>query len=789
MNNQIVGAWYRFTLLGERFLRLEYDPDGKFEDRPSQIILERSLPAPEFSVTDDGKTLVLETAKYRLIYSYVSERRFTANSLVIEAKNNYSAYGASWRYGDRYYGDPPRHNNLFGTTRTLDRADGEVPLEFGLMDKSGHSFFDDDTALLEPDGSVSPRREGTLDTYYVCCAHEYRQTLADFYALSGRPPMLPRWALGNWWSRYWAYTDGEYLALLDRFQKEKLPFSVGVLDMDWHVTKVDPKYGKGWTGYTWNRELFPDPEKFLAQVHERGLHTALNLHPADGIQGCEEQYAAACRVMGTDPASDRAIPFDFTDETFRKAYFEALLHPLEKQGVDFWWIDWQQGRKCAVPGVDPLFLLNHYHHWDMGKNGLILSRFCGLGSQRYPVGFSGDTVASWASLRFQSYFTATAVNAGFPWWSHDIGGFMMGVRDRELAARWVQLGTFSPVLRLHSGKRVFSPKEPWVFGEAAPAIGKFLRLRHALIPYLYTALHRQHTEGAPIIEPLYYRSPEDVKTYPYRGTAYPDPRYRKCELRPENEVTNEYYFGGSLLVCPITAPADEITEHGRFEAYLPAGLYTDFETGKTYAGGRSVILNRPLSQCPVLACAGAIVPLAVQEGNATDNPAALEIRVFPGEGGSYTMYEDGENGASLLTAFRMENGQFTVTPEGDASCVPQKRRYTVVFRGFAPFTPTGSAVESSRYDEKTRSVIAVLRQTDAGEAITLGVSGAKREENADYKERIFDFLQGCTMELQRKEDAFAAVRSIADRAVLLEELYNQHLPARVLECLAEFLTR
>ena len=151
-----------------------------------------------------------------------------------------------------------------------------------------------------------------------------------------------------------------------------------------------------------------------------------------------------------------------------------MLHRgLEDDGVDFWWLDWQSGPHSRVAGIDPLWMLNHFHFLDSARDGrrpLTFSRYAGPGSHRYPVGFSGDTVISWASLAFQPYFTATASNIGYGWWSHDIGGHMFGGKDDELATRWLQLGVFSPILRLHSSANEFTTKEPWTYAPEARAV-------------------------------------------------------------------------------------------------------------------------------------------------------------------------------------------------------------------------------------------------------------------------------------------------------------------------------
>lgn len=750
-NACIQGDCYRFTLLTERLLRLEYDPEGNFEDRPSQAVINRNFPVPEYHIREENGRLELDTKHFHLIYYYGKEKRFNENSLIIEAKNNFTNYGGRWHFGATHYGDPPRHHNLLGTARTLDRANGSIPLEHGLMDSSGRSFFDGShTALFGADGSLQTRRPGTVDVYYVCCQRDYTETLQDFYQLTSRPPMLPRYALGNWWSRYHAYSAEEYTALMDRFEAENIPLSMAVLDMERHITDADPKYGKGWTGYTWNKNLFPDPEGFLQSLHKRGLHTCLNLHPADGVQGCEEAYPQMAAATGADPTKDEPVPFDMTDPKFTQANFDFLMHPLEEQGVDHWWIDWQQGRKCAIPNMDPLWLLNHHHYVDNcrnGKRGLILSRYAGLGAHRYPAGFSGDTISTWESLDFQAYFTSSASNVGFSFWSHDIGGFTGGVRDAELFIRWVQLGVFSPFLRLHSTTNPFSSKEPWNFGDAAkPILADWLRLRHKLLPYIYTEVYRQHNQLIPLIRPAYY-------AYPHAPRAYSE--------------KNQFFFGDSLMVCPITSPADDITGTAGVRAWIPAGVWTDLQTGKTYTGDRVTVLNRGKEGYPVLAKAGAFIPTALYPDhcNTTENPRELEILVFPGANGSYTLYED--NGLSLnatedracFTTFTYdeENKQFTICCRGNRELVPAQRKYRITFRGFTPFTPEGACIESVSYDALTRSVTVVLDSVDTSSQVRITLPGARKENNETRSQQAFRFLSLAKLATTQKKNIYSLI--------------------------------
>ena len=652
--NVVTGDHWRVTVLDAGLVRLEHSPTGVFEDRASQTVLNRAFGPTDFSVIDSAGHLEIHTDRLQLIYD---KGPFTTHGLSVHAKGGYHSNDSVWRYGL----ETP---NLGGTARTLDDVDGAIPLENGVLAYDGVALVDDSaTVLLDEDGWIAPRTEGNLDLYVFAYGRDYKAALRALYTLTGPPPLLPRHTLGNWWSRYHPYTAEEYVALVDRFRDERVPLSVAVIDMDWHLVDIDPAYGSGWTGYTWNTDLFPDPPAFLADLHERGLSVSLNVHPAEGVHPHEAAYDAIARRTGIDPASRAPVTFDPTDPDFLEAYFEELHHPLEDEGVDFWWLDWQQGGVTRIPGLDPLWLLNHFHYLDSGRAGkrpLTFSRYAGIGSHRYPVGFSGDTFITWESLDFQPYFTATASNAGYGWWSHDIGGHFKGYKDDELATRWVQLGVFSPINRLHSGLNPFNTKEPWRFGtDAQRVMTEFLRLRHRLLPYLGTMNVRAH-EGEPLVQPMYYDHPDAPEAY---------------------TVPNQFMFGSELLVAPITSPRDKATGLGRTTAWLPDGEWVDVFTGLRYTGGRTVHLYRDLDSIPVLAKAGAILPLASTDEAAaggTDLPVRIEVQAYAGADGSFTLVEDNDDERWARTRLTYDDatGQVTVhDAEGDPATLPAGRAY------------------------------------------------------------------------------------------------------------------
>jgi alpha-glucosidase (family GH31 glycosyl hydrolase) len=662
----------RFTVLADRLIRMEFSPSGEFEDRPSQAFWYRHQPVPVFDAIVNEQRVEIETECLHLSYR-VNPQGFSSTTLQVIVK----ATGHTWHYGDRAF----HSGNLGGTYRTLDEAAGFVHPDPGLVATTGAAAYDDAKSLVFNEaGWLEPRAHPeNKDVYFFGYGYDFGACQRDLARVAGRTPMVPRYILGNWWSRYWRYSAEELLGLMREFKENEVPLSVCIIDMDWHLTETG-NTSTGWTGYTWNRALFPDPEGFIEELHKLGLKTALNLHPAEGIHPHEEPYPAFAEFMGVDPESNDPIPFDIADPKFAQGYFEILHHPLEAQGVDFWWIDWQQGELSSLPGLDPLGWLNHLHFYDLGRDGVkrpfVFSRWGGLGNHRYPIGFSGDTVIGWEALDFQPGFTSTAANVGYGWWSHDIGGHMGGLEDDELYARWVQYGVFSPIFRLHCTNNPFHERRPWGRGPATEqAASRAMRLRHALIPYIYTMSWRNYQSGLPLITPVYYTDPNE-NTFTF--TAY-----------------STYRFGSELLAAPFTRPAHPETGLSRQTVWLPEGVWFDFFTGERYRGQGWQTIYGVLEDIPAFAKAGAILPLGPEVSwGGIENPETLELFVFPGADNVFELFEDDgettgyQQGKYALTKMaQIWGGDFltlTVSPvKGDQDLIPEKRRYHLNFRGIA----------------------------------------------------------------------------------------------------------
>lgn len=643
----------RITYLSPYLIRVEA---GKFTDLASQTVWFRRFEAGRMDVTAKGNIITVETDG--AVFTVKNKKPY---SVLIKDTGKTEIFA--------------KQKNLKGTCRTLDMVSGPTRLDDGLITENGAYLLDDSNTLLLDDKGRFVQREGGRDYYAFAYGKNYRETIRAFYAISSPVPVIPRYALGVWWSRYHAYTQQEYLDLMAEFKKREIPLTVATVDMDWHwVHSIKEKFGvsyNGWTGYSWNTDLFPDYKEFLKKLKEDNLHVTLNLHPADGVHCYEDMYEEMAKAIGIDHKTKKRVDFRCGSDEFWNAYFDILHKPYERDGVDFWWIDWQQGKKSDVKGLDPLPALNHYHTLDNAEDGrmpMILSRYAGLGSHRYPLGFSGDTFINWKTLNFQPYFTVNSANAAYSWWSHDIGGHHFGYKDDDLYLRWLEFGVFSPILRLHSTADQLLGKEPWKYRSDVYRSAKYwFNFRHRLIPYIFTMDHRTHSEGIALCEPMYYSYPENPIAY---------------------TVKNQYMFGSELLCCPITQPQHREINMGSVCAYIPKGRWVDIFTGQAYNGERSVVLMRELDTIPVLAREGGIIPLSADRGNSVENPTCLELWAMSGNG-EFTLIEDNSKTSFAehicKTKFTIEyaNGKVKFTigkAEGDTYVIPAARSYRVLIK-------------------------------------------------------------------------------------------------------------
>lgn len=647
----------RFTLIDDGTLRLEYAPDGKFVDNKSFMAVIRNYPQVKYSIKNNAKQVVISTAKLKLVYKK-GNAPLTKDNLTISSTKAIKTPFV-WKPGMQQKG------NLKGTYRTLDGYDGseyqysnpkhEMPIEDGILATDGWTLIDDSKSLLF-DGAedwdwVTERQsaEGAQDWYFMAYGHDYKGALNSYTKFAGKVPLPPRYTFGYWWSRYWSYSDQDFRDLLSNFQRFDLPIDVLVIDMDWHP--ISAEAGGGWTGWDWNERLFPDYKAFLKYLDAQGVKATMNLHPAEGVRPYEKKYAEFMQRFGKNDG--KTHEWIGSDKQYVKALFDTYLHDYMADGVDFWWLDWQQWPKDrAIADLDNVFWCNYIWFSDMERHGnkrpMLYHRWGGLGNHRYQVGFSGDSFITWASLKFLPYFNSTASNVLYGYWSHDIGGHQSkkwgSPVEPQLYTRAMQMGQYLPIIRSHSTKDPNLNKEPWAFSsDTQQRLANVINGRYALVPYIYTMARKTYESGLALCRPLYYDNPEAKEAY---------------------EFKEEYMFGDDMLIAPVTSEVDSVDGYANVKVWLPAGEWLEYETGQMLQGGKNYERRFTLDEYPVYVKAGSIVPYFGKLKNLSGTNQAVTVRVFPGaDQGEFMLYEDNGEDKNYVTEYA--NTPLSYTRQGN----------------------------------------------------------------------------------------------------------------------------
>ena len=384
----VQGTNYRITVVTERVVRLEFSPNGQFNDRPTQLIKKRNVGLPDFSVRQDS-TIAEITTKYFSL-SYIKGQPFVGTK--VDPMRNLKITLLS-RERDRnkdWYVGHPEARNMLGNMVSID-VDTPPILQKGLYSLDGFVSIDDSySKIIMEDGTLAPPIPNHLDIYVFMYDRDFRQALFDYFKMTGAPSLIPRYALGNWWSRNITYNDESVNSLIRNFERKKIPISVMLFDHDWHFRDVGD-YKKLKTGYTFNPELFPDPKKTIGELHKRGIRVGLCVNPTNGIYPHEQYYKQAAEYLQVTGSS--IIDFDPLNPKLLDVLFKMFLHPLEALGVDFFWND-SDGNK----DLSKLWALDHYMYLDSGRNNnkraLLLSRGGILAPHRYPVLYGGSSEIS-----------------------------------------------------------------------------------------------------------------------------------------------------------------------------------------------------------------------------------------------------------------------------------------------------------------------------------------------------------------------------------------------------------
>lgn len=709
--NVYKGQKYRITILSDVLIRFEYNEEGKFNDYPTLFALNRQFSNVELTtVKEDEKFLYLQNKYFTL--EYTKESKFIANKLMPDSNLRVTVTDTD----KVWYFKHLEVRNFLGSTFSLDDFNGKAAIKKGLYSPEGFASIDDSqTPVFTADGSVHKNPSNGIDLYLFIYKNNFGEALKSYFNLTGYPTLIPRYALGVWWNKNDIYDEVSAKKLITEFYKQEMPMSVLLLG---NRSKSNAN------GFTFDKKLFPNIKEFVNKLHNSGVYLGLNINTLGGIPVDEELHQKV--VEATQAIPDKAIPINVYDPKYIDSFMKIILGNLENLGVDFFLVDDKD------KDLQRLFILNHYLFNNCErtpkKRGMLISRNPGLASHRYSILYSGETLVNWKTLRYLPYFNSLASNIGLSWWSHSIGGYKEGIEDEELYIRYVQLGVYSPIFRFASASGRYYKREPWKWDYKTLKICRdYVRMRHRLIPYLYTEAYKYHKYGNTLIQPLYYKYPK----------LYDEPLYK-----------NEYFFGTELFISPITEPKDLVMNRVIHKVFLPNGEWYDFKSGKKFPGGNRYVTFFKDEDYPVFAKSGSIIPLAILDENNLNDvtpPRKLEIQIFPGRSNQYMFYED--DGISALykkeyyivsnISFDYKENKYNlkISPvAGKSGIIPNHRDYKIRFRNtkFTNYVIVNIDNVSSKYNayESDNDFIVEVNNVPTTSELDISISGENLEIEA-----------------------------------------------------------
>lgn len=675
----VVGKRYRFTVLTESLIRLEYSENGEFEDKPSERIWYRRFQRPEFYVQSDSNTLEIKTRYFTLRYH--KEAKFTATPLnpTANLEINIPSNEKVWYYKH------PEVRNYISPCGEFDKNNDLSKIK-GMYSTDGFTTIDDSKALVfNEDGTLSKRKNANnIDIYVFIYGSLFYRCLSDYYKVTGHPNLVPRYALGVWWYKDDQYNDYTLSKHLSNFQSKKIPASVLILN-NWHIDHFE-KYKDLKTGFTFDVNKFKEPAKMINYLHKNSIHLGLTLNSTESIKSCEQLYQTAIKYIKVDRKGE--IPFNVFNNVFLDVYFKLFVHSLTNLDVDFF--------NLEANDNTIQFYMNHYHTLDTkainNKRPLILTHDSYIAPHRYPVISTGHSIVGWDSLIKMCEYNINLANRGITWATHAYGGFTGGIEESELYIRYIQLATFSPIFLIASSKGKYYKREPWKWDYHTFVIAReFMMFRQKLVPYLYTEGFKFTSQGIPLVEPVFYRYPD----------LYDDEIYHR-----------EYFLGSQLFISPILSKKEEIMKRAIHRFFLPAGVWYDIYSGKKFMGNKKYVLFYSDEIYPAFAKAGAIIPFGTNESiNDVGNPTNLEIVFFPGASNQYILYEDdgiSENYKSnnsfqtdIEYKYLPDNYEIIIKPkDGNTAVNYPTRNYKIVLKNILDTAEVKAEVNLKEYPYK-----------------------------------------------------------------------------------------
>ncbi|MCC8036586.1 MAG: TIM barrel protein [Bacteroidales bacterium] len=688
-DNPIVLGNKRVTLITPTLYRLEYAENGEFVDEPTMFAWQRDslLAADQFTVAPipGTKDVEITTSALRLVVSDDDAPFGQINTTVY-----FTRWGKEAKATGRNLHSKKRNLNLGGSIATLDNVHGDIPLDDGLLSEDGWFFISDTGTDLMVDGWFQPRKRTSVqDQYCFVYGDDFHAPFRDLGVISGKSPMTRKALHGVWYSRWFPYDDNYVNELVAGYREHGFPLDILSMDMDWHTQEqaqvgTGHNFTRGWTGFTWNRDLIPDPEGLIKRLRQDSIRVCVNEHPHDGIRPHEECYADFMRAMGEDPAEGKSLLFDAGDRKYMENFLKYSRQYNNDIGVDFYWVDWQQDylyprvRGSQMNHLKWLNRLNYEETTQHGKRGAGYSRWGGWGDHRYPINFSGDATANWDVLALEVKLSQTSGNGGCYYWAHDIGGFHGGT-DPELLVRWTQFGSLSAALRVHAARGAQLDRRPWLWGDqATDAMRTAYGFRSQMLPYIYSCVRQVHDSMLPMNRCMFVDYPTDSMAYNRYG---------------------QFMLGDLILAAPITKKGSGDNFTATTEVWFPGEgeLWWDYFTDQRHAGGTVRAVSKDIFTYPVFVRGGYVLPMQPWSAHpASADLSTLVMRVYPSRGDastSFSLYEDDgesqeyEQGRYATTALRYDRkgDRVTVTVEptqGSYTGQLDKRGYELELCGF-----------------------------------------------------------------------------------------------------------
>ena len=653
----------RLEVDAPEMLHVTYSPLEKVDAHPADgVVVKKDWPAASFDLTEDEKAVTLSTAKLKVVIERESgAMRYedsTGKQLTTEAYRSLKPVevnGEKTYHAESFFAIYGSHEGLYGLGQhqagvwnyrgeTVDLSQENTQITVPLLvSTNGYGIFWNNPSRSRVNNRFVHSLYLSADVadridYYFIYGPEADQIISDYRELTGEVPLFGRWAYGFWQCKNKYQSQAEIERVAAKYRALHIPVDNIVQDWFWWVTMGEMK---------WNPK-YPDSEGMINKLHDEHFHLMVSVWPffRPGTTVYDEfdkngWFIAKTLVGGFHPQGQAL--YDPTNPEARAEYWKNIDAALFAKGVDAWWLDTDEPE---TEGREDNILIDHkmrigsgaryaniYPLWHSEgvsqgqqqasdkKRVFILSRSAYAGSQRLGVtAWSGDVLSDWETFKRQIPAGLNYSISGMPYWTTDIGGFISGgnlndPKFRELFVRWFQFGAFSPIFRVH-GTRNPDENELWSYGpEAQKILVDYDNLRYRLMPYIYSQAWQVTSNHGTLMRPLVMDWRDDVDA---------------------QNIGDEYLFGPAILVSPVTTQGATSRR-----VYLPKATWYDFWSGKKIEGGKYIDADAPLEKLPLFIRAGSIIPMGPTMEWSTQKPAdPIELRVYPGADGDFTLYED-----------------------------------------------------------------------------------------------------------------------------------------------------